>query len=65
MTKNNLFGKIARDRMCGNCYFYEPDYSTWCFNGWTGDGSIGYCCVEPRKVTVLAERIACHYFMDK
>ena len=30
-----------------------------------GDGSKGYCCVEPKRVFVDGERIKCRYFLPK
>jgi hypothetical protein len=42
-------------RICKNCTYYKPDYGTWCFNGWSGDGSEGWCQVMPERVGVDAK----------
>ncbi len=39
-------------RLCKNCAFYKPDYGTWCFNGWTGDGSHGHCMFHASRARV-------------
>lgn len=39
-------------RMCKNCTYFKVDYGTWCFNGWSGDGSTGWCRFEPQHVKV-------------
>ena len=51
-------------RICKNCTFYKPDYGTWCFNGWSGDGSRGHCLVEPSITRVGAEQ-GCRHFEPK
>ncbi len=38
------------DRICKNCFFWEADYGIHCFNGWSGDGSNGYCNFEPQRL---------------
>jgi len=35
------------------------------FLGWSGDGTKGYCCVEPKRVFVDGNRIKCRYFLSK
>ena len=49
------------ERKCKNCTFYEADYGTHCFNGWSKTGDSGYCLVEPVKTTVDSEQ-KCRYF---
>lgn len=51
-------------RVCENCTYYKPDYGTWCFNGWSGDGSYGKCLVEPAASRVGKEH-GCRYFEPK
>jgi hypothetical protein len=51
-------------RICANCTFYKPDYGTWCFNGWSGDGSRGHCLVEP-GVTRVGKEHSCRHFEPK
>ena len=51
-------------RVCENCTFYKPDFGTWCFNGWSGDGSQGHCLVEP-SVSRVGKDSGCHYFEPK
>lgn len=43
--------------VCKECVYYEPDYGTWGVFGWSGDGSKGYCCVEPKRIFVDGKRI--------
>ena len=50
---------------CKECLYYEPDYGTWGVFGWSGDGSKGYCCVEPKRVFVDGKRVRCKYFLPK
>ena len=50
---------------CKECLYYEPDYGTWGVFGWSGDGSKGYCCVEPKRVFVDGNRVKCRYFLSK
>ena len=52
------------ERKCGNCTFYEPNYGTYCMNGWSKNGDTGFCQLEPTKTTVDAER-KCRYFEPK
>jgi hypothetical protein len=51
-------------RICANCTFYKPDYGTWCFNGWSGDGSRGHCLVEP-GVSRVGKEHSCRHFEPK
>ena len=51
--------------ICKECLYYEPDYGTWGVFGWSGDGSKGYCCVEPKRVSVDGNRVRCRYFLPK
>ena len=50
---------------CKECLYYEPDYGTWGVFGWSGDGSKGYCCVEPKRIFVDGNRVKCRYFLSK
>ena len=38
------------DKICKNCFYYEPDYGIFCANGWSQDGSAGYCLFMPKEV---------------
>lgn len=39
-------------RTCQNCTFYEPDRGIHCFNGWSSDGSRGWCQLNRPLVKV-------------
>lgn len=44
------------ERICKNCTFYKPDYGIHCFNGWTQDGSKGYCLYQAsRRIETKAD----------
>ena len=49
------------ERICKNCNWYEPDYGIFCANGWTRDGSDGYCLLEPEKIPTKANS-KCSFF---
>lgn len=52
------------ERRCENCIYWKADYGAWCFNGWSGDGSSGWCQYDPGKVkTAKGDR--CHNFEPK
>ncbi len=51
--------------ICKDCLYYKPDYGMFTATGWTGDGSNGYCCVEPKRIFVDGKRIKCRYFLSK
>jgi hypothetical protein len=46
----HLCNDKALERICKNCTYYKPDYGIHCFNGWSGDGSSGYCMLQPIRV---------------
>jgi hypothetical protein len=48
-------------RVCKNCTFFEKDYGVWCANGWSGDGSTGWCQLEPERVKVDAKGKCRHF----
>ena len=48
-------------RRCENCAFWKVDYGMHCMNGWTGDGSEGYCRYEVKQVKTAKDSI-CHHF---
>ena len=50
---------------CKECFYYNPDYGIFTATGWTGDGSKGYCSVEPKQVYVDGKRVKCRYFLSK
>lgn len=52
------------ERRCGNCAYWKKDYGTYCFNGWTGDGSEGYCQYEIKRVKTGIKDF-CHHFEPK
>ena len=58
--------ELCRDkplqRIHDNCAFYEKDWGIHCFNGWSGDGRHGFCCIEQKKVSVIGEERACKEF---
>jgi len=41
------------ERKCKNCDFYKPDYGIHCCNGWSQDGSHGFCLYEPKEQTQI------------
>ena len=49
-------------RIHENCAFYKKDWGVWCCNGWSGDGKHGFCSIEPKKISVVGEEIACKDF---
>lgn len=53
------------EKICRNCGYYKPDYGMWCANGWSKNGSSGYCNVEPKGVYVTGGRIGCRYWEAK
>lgn len=57
----NLCDTSPLPRICKNCVFFESDYGTWCFNGWSGDGSYGHCLVEPAIKRVGKEHGCLHF----
>jgi hypothetical protein len=48
-------------RLCKHCTYWKPDYGTYCFNGWSGDGSTGWCRFEPQHVKTDADN-KCGFF---
>lgn len=48
-------------RICKNCQYWKVDYGFHCFNGWTGDGSEGYCRFEPKHVKTTRDN-TCGFF---
>lgn len=36
-------------QVCQNCRFYRVDRGVWCVNGWSGDGSHGFCHAFPKR----------------
>lgn len=49
------------ERRCKNCTFYEADYGMHCFNGWSKDGSTGFCQMEPVKTNVTDNQKCRHF----
>ena len=49
------------ERICKKCSYWKPDYGTWCFNGWTGDGTQGHCHLEPTPISKPADSICSHF----
>lgn len=43
------------ERICKNCTYYKADYGIHCFNGWTGDGSNGFCLYENPRLNTMAD----------
>lgn len=44
---------------CKECKWWEVDMGIWCANGWSGDGSKGYCQYEPNRISKSADD-KCH-----
>lgn len=57
----NMCRDRAKPRTCENCVYFKPDYGAWCVNGWSGDGSMGKCLVEPTTSRVGKDH-GCHMF---
>jgi hypothetical protein len=51
-------------RICKNCTYYEPDFGTYCVNGWSKFGDTGHCMCAPEKVKVEDSR-KCALFEPK
>lgn len=49
------------ERKCANCVYWKVDWGMHCFNGWTGDGSEGYCRFEPQHVKTTKTNL-CGFF---
>ena len=52
------------ERKCKNCDFYKPYYGIHCFNGWSQDGSHGFCLYEPKR-TNTDQELKCSHFEPK
>ncbi len=50
------------ERLCSNCHFFEKDYGSHCFNGWSKDGRDGFCCAHIERWSVKGNRIGCQFF---
>lgn len=48
-------------RKCENCAYWKQDWGFYCFNGWSGDGSEGYCQYEVEQVKTSKDS-KCHRF---
>ena len=48
-------------RRCENCFFYKPDFGVHCFNGWSGDGSSGFCKLEPKHEKTTKDNVCQHF----
>lgn len=48
-------------RTCKNCAYWKADWGIHCFNGWSGDGTKGYCHYEPTRIAT-ANDSTCHNF---
>jgi hypothetical protein len=57
----NLCADQPLPRTCKNCAYWKADWGTHCFNGWSGDGSTGYCKYEPQQIKT-AKDSTCHHF---
>jgi hypothetical protein len=51
-------------RYCKNCAYWKVDWGMHCFNGWSGDGSEGYCRFEPTHVKTRMDNL-CGFFSPK
>jgi hypothetical protein len=52
------------NRCCDNCTYWKADYGIHCFNGWSGDGSTGWCRLNPTHVKVERDN-KCQFFSPK
>lgn len=57
----NLCKDSPLPRKCKNCVYYKPDYGIHCFNGWSSDGSKGFCRLEPAQVGTSADSLCRHF----
>ena len=53
------------EKTCRNCAYYKPDYGIFCVNGWSRDGSTGYCYWEPKRLAVEGRRPGCGHWDEK
>jgi hypothetical protein len=60
-----LYNTKPLPRIHENCFYYKKDFGIHCFNGWSRDGSEGWCQLEPVKTKVVGEETACHFFEPK
>ena len=57
--------KNIMNKICETCRYYKPDFGTWCFNGWSRDGTDGKCMLEPKPIYRKSADIACKYYEKK
>lgn len=48
-------------RQCQNCVYWKQDWGIHCFNGWSGDGSSGFCRCEPTHVKTNKDDLCIHF----
>lgn len=48
-------------RICKNCVYWKADYGIHCFNGWSQDGSVGFCRFEPSHVKTSEDNLCGHF----
>ena len=57
----NLCKSRPLPRICGNCSYWKVDWGMHRFNGWTGDGTRGWCWAEPKHVGTTKDN-TCGFF---
>lgn len=57
----DLCSSMPLARECEHCVFWKADYGTHCFNGWSGDGSVGWCRWEPKHVQTRKDDLCGHF----
>jgi len=59
--ENDLCNSTPLPRICKNCVFWKADYGMHCFNGWSKDGSDGFCRFEPNHIRVSDNNLCGHF----
>lgn len=56
----------AKPRVCAECRYWQKDYGMFCVNGWSGmDRDNGHCHVEPQRLPMAGQSIACRHGAPK
>lgn len=46
---------------CKDCKYYKADWGMWCVNGWSKDGSTGWCRYEPAHIATRGNDECSHF----
>lgn len=53
--------EVKIPKICKNCTYWKQDWGTWCANGWSGDGTKGYCQWDIETVMISQDRTCGHF----